>query len=625
VIMRMHAQQTKSASALASHATQAARATTARQKSLPLLLQLQRSYGNQFMQRTLRTMVQPRLAVSRSDDRCEQEADRVAARIVGGAPGSMKHGQPPFNPQLSSGPENATPETAPASVQRAVADPGSPMESGLRQEMEQRFGQDFSQVRVHNGAAADHSAQDLRANAYTVGPNVVFGAGQFAPATDRGRRLIAHELAHVVQQQHVPSGRAPVVQRQSWSEQLGTWYDDKKWAVYRGMIAALKGGRQQTIAFLRSKVPALPDWAHGTALGLIDGLDVTIDMLGALCLAIIGLAVGFVEGIVGLIVGLIKLAYGLIKMFVDAILSPLDKGEAVKADYEFLATAVKNFVPAMNKLIADWWERYKKASPEEQVLMGGELIGQIEAFIATFLVAGTKAGQAGKIAIPTGLKVETKIAVVGVTATGEAIGIKVPSAVAVTSTAVAAKPIAQGLTVAAKATALGSGGGGGGGRAGGPKFSEASEAEIDKAVEGIKADGDLVELGPHGAASRNRRVLGVSGKDVQSAHFVPQAVGRKLAGYNPDHALTRLMGRADHASMDLYWKQQFQAMRAAGRTDAVAEEYFDIISESINRAPNISAGEKSSYIAHLKDELFMQLGLKPTELIELPYPNIKPP
>ena len=66
--------------------------------------------------------------------------------------------------------------------------------------MGQRFGHDFSRVRVHSGGAAEQSARDVNANAYTVGHNIVFGAGRFAPGTHEGRRLIAHELTHVVQQ-----------------------------------------------------------------------------------------------------------------------------------------------------------------------------------------------------------------------------------------------------------------------------------------------------------------------------------------------------------------------------------------------------------------------------------------
>ena len=65
--------------------------------------------------------------------------------------------------------------------------------------MEQRFGHDFSRVQVHSGPAAERSARDVNADAYTAGHNIVFAAGRFAPGTHEGRRLIAHELAHVHQ------------------------------------------------------------------------------------------------------------------------------------------------------------------------------------------------------------------------------------------------------------------------------------------------------------------------------------------------------------------------------------------------------------------------------------------
>jgi hypothetical protein len=66
--------------------------------------------------------------------------------------------------------------------------------------MEERFGHDFSRVRVHTDAEAAESAQILNARAYTVGRDVVFAAGEYAPHDDLGRRLLAHELTHVVQQ-----------------------------------------------------------------------------------------------------------------------------------------------------------------------------------------------------------------------------------------------------------------------------------------------------------------------------------------------------------------------------------------------------------------------------------------
>src|SRR4029079_14425381 len=89
---------------------------------------------------------------------------------------------------------------APASVEPVLAGSSMPLEQALRSDMEQRFGYEFSRVRVHSGAAAEQSAREVNAKAYTVGHDIVFGTGRFAPATHEGRRLIAHELTHVVQQ-----------------------------------------------------------------------------------------------------------------------------------------------------------------------------------------------------------------------------------------------------------------------------------------------------------------------------------------------------------------------------------------------------------------------------------------
>ena len=98
------------------------------------------------------------------------------------------------------GPQAAGGE-APAIVHEVLRSPGQPLDAATRTFFEPRFGRDFSQVRVHAGAAAEQSARDVNAHAYTVGHNIVFGAGRFAPGTNEGRRLIAHELTHVMQQE----------------------------------------------------------------------------------------------------------------------------------------------------------------------------------------------------------------------------------------------------------------------------------------------------------------------------------------------------------------------------------------------------------------------------------------
>jgi hypothetical protein len=85
-------------------------------------------------------------------------------------------------------------------VHDVLRSPGQPLDTPTRAYMEPRLGYDFSRVRVHTDTRAAESAQAVNALAYTVGRDVVFGAGQYAPGTPAGRQLLAHELAHVVQQ-----------------------------------------------------------------------------------------------------------------------------------------------------------------------------------------------------------------------------------------------------------------------------------------------------------------------------------------------------------------------------------------------------------------------------------------
>ncbi len=146
-----------------------------------------------------KTGLQRKLSIGASNDPLELEADRVTDQVMSMSVHSAVSSAPPriqrYAGQISEGSN-----TAPASVDRALASSGRPLDIPLRTDMEQRFGHDFSRVRVHTGGAAEQSARDVNAHAYTVGNNVVFGAGQFVSGTQEGRRLLAHELTHVVQQ-----------------------------------------------------------------------------------------------------------------------------------------------------------------------------------------------------------------------------------------------------------------------------------------------------------------------------------------------------------------------------------------------------------------------------------------
>ncbi|HET9252843.1 MAG TPA: DUF4157 domain-containing protein, partial [Candidatus Eisenbacteria bacterium] len=92
------------------------------------------------------------------------------------------------------------PVVAPPIVNHALQSTGRGLDSETRRPMEAFFGRDLSQVRVHTDEEAEASARAVGAMAYTVGPHVVFAAGQYQPRKVEGRGLIAHELAHVDQQ-----------------------------------------------------------------------------------------------------------------------------------------------------------------------------------------------------------------------------------------------------------------------------------------------------------------------------------------------------------------------------------------------------------------------------------------
>lgn len=97
-------------------------------------------------------------------------------------------------------PGQSEPSTAPPIVHEVLRSPGQPLDASTRALMEPRFGHDFSRVRIHSDARAEESAQAVNALAYTVGRDVVFGAGRYEPGTREGQKILAHELAHTIQQ-----------------------------------------------------------------------------------------------------------------------------------------------------------------------------------------------------------------------------------------------------------------------------------------------------------------------------------------------------------------------------------------------------------------------------------------
>ena len=157
------------------------------------LLSLQHAAGNRAVSRLLHAgVLQAKLQIGQPDDQYEQEAERAAAQV-------MHMPEPQVMLRTSRHPESVPPIVPPI-VDHALQSTGQPLEPAARAFLEPRFGHDFGHVRIHTGETAAASAQAINARAYTVGRHIVFGSAQYVPATVEGRRLLAHELTHTLQQ-----------------------------------------------------------------------------------------------------------------------------------------------------------------------------------------------------------------------------------------------------------------------------------------------------------------------------------------------------------------------------------------------------------------------------------------
>ena len=198
--------------------------------------------------------LQPQLLVGAVDDPHEREAERTADAVLAGGAAALEVRPPatfltpPARRLTGEGPRThqdsadagsddepgrlqrlstgaAGPETVPqgmaSRIQALTAGGGRPLDIATRSFFEPRFGYDFGTVRTHTGGEAAGAAHALGARAFTVGDHIFFGAGEYRPGGQEGRRLIAHELAHTVQQKPV----AARVQRD--------WLSDPKAAVLR--------------------------------------------------------------------------------------------------------------------------------------------------------------------------------------------------------------------------------------------------------------------------------------------------------------------------------------------------------------------------------------------------------
>lgn len=157
--------------------------------------------------------VQPALKINTPGDRYEQEADHVADTIMrmpeskpqracacgGNCPQCQS--TPIYPKHNPTGALQSMADASPPGTNEILQSSGHPLDQSVRTFMEPRFGYTFDQVRVHDDKKASQAAQNINALAFTYGNHIAFADGQYNPSSPAGRRLLAHELTHVVQQQ----------------------------------------------------------------------------------------------------------------------------------------------------------------------------------------------------------------------------------------------------------------------------------------------------------------------------------------------------------------------------------------------------------------------------------------
>ena len=151
----------------------------------------------------VRSRIQPKLKVNPPKDRYEQQADRMADDVLRQQTPEKSEVVAENTLQTKAG--SNQPITVSPNFQHRVSalqGGGQPLPPTERAFFEPRFASDFSQVRIHNDSQAAKAARAINAHAFTSGRDIVFGGGEYRPGTTEGKRLLAHELTHVVQQRN---------------------------------------------------------------------------------------------------------------------------------------------------------------------------------------------------------------------------------------------------------------------------------------------------------------------------------------------------------------------------------------------------------------------------------------
>jgi hypothetical protein len=585
---------------------------------------LQRALGNQAMLRLLSRStpaIQAKLTVNQPGDRYEQEADRVAEQVMRmpdpvAAPNF--HASPREEVSLQRTPalaDSSGSAVAPPIVHEVLNSPGQPLDTAIRAYFEPRFGFDFSRVRVHSDSKAARSAEKLGAAAYACGDEIVFAVGRYAPGGTSGGRVLAHELAHVVQQadgsgaaviRRVPansSGPGAKAASLNFADSEGEVIESPKkrsmqeaahemnevWREFeRGGVdkqVAVKAAKYYQLQFRAAMIEETnQEWQ---AIYTIWALE----------------AAAIIAGVAGGIGG-------------GAVVSA-GGGEAAPASVKLAAAGIGGALSASIEV------------PLEQgirAIVGEKLLSAADA--AKRVAAGASLGVLGEAtALVVGRIAQSLRSVLGKTTAPE-LGMEGPIIPA--SEAGSTMPVRPNAPTPAIAIS-----------------PAPSSSEVDEAFAQIEAGNApqgqgklLTDLFHHGDRTDARETLerlwnrplrgtpGPTPQDetvnpnpgYQSAHTFPQSSGRGLPQYDADAMISRLLptGRGHvHTVFDGFWQADFRnIVRSSGRTTTTAIETFDVVSRAARRA--FPPAEAESVIQLLHEDMYVRLGLSPTSVLRIP-------
>jgi hypothetical protein len=231
-----------------------------------IVLQLQRTYGNSYVQRLLNSMhAQAKLTVNPPNDIYEQEADRVAEAVtrvplqrqeeeeepVRMMPVVQLQEEEELQAQLGEGRPADVSTDLESRINNAKVG-GQPLSEEAREPMEQALGADFGDVRVHTDSEADEISQQLDARAFTIGRDVFFKSGEYSPVSSDGQQLLAHELTHVVQQDGGTIGQAAV-------DRIGRYHHSRADEVVQESPDIIQRDDSKLLDYLEELAEANPD------------------------------------------------------------------------------------------------------------------------------------------------------------------------------------------------------------------------------------------------------------------------------------------------------------------------------------------------------------------------------